>query len=46
MVCLFLYVFTALNDTVFPDFVLNLTVAGFLTVLVALKLTILFAMRR
>jgi len=38
-------VFTALNETVSPDFVLNLTVAGLRTVLVATNLTFLCAMK-
>ena len=36
-------VFTARNDTVSPDFVLNLTVVGFFTVLVATNLTLFCA---
>lgn len=36
----FLIVRTALKETVRPSFVLNLTIAGFLIVLVALNLTV------
>src|ERR1700723_3046533 len=39
IVSLFLTVFSALKDTASPDLVLNLTVAGFLTVLMALNRT-------
>jgi hypothetical protein len=40
-----LTVWTALKETVSPDFVLNLTLTGFATVLVATKRTFLDAMR-
>jgi hypothetical protein len=40
-----LNVLTALKETVLPDFVLNLTVAGFLTVLTATNLTLFFAIK-
>ncbi len=38
-------VFSALKETVLPDFVLNFTVVGFLSVLTAMNLTISLAMR-
>lgn len=38
-------VLTALNETVSPDLVLNFTLAGFFTVLIAVKLTLLFGMK-
>ncbi len=41
---LFFTVLSARNDTVSPDFVLNFTDAGFLTVLTATNLTFCFAM--